>query len=128
MSDTVVFIPAWNEEASIGEVIADVREQIPAVTHADGSGRVQTVTADVNPLYYRLLKALVPRVGVPVMLNTSFNVRGEPIVCSPEDAYRCFLATEMDALVLEDCVLLKDEQPASARAAVKGYERGFELD
>jgi carbamoyltransferase len=104
------------------------RSVIPAVTHVDGSARVQTVDEERNPRYMRLLEAFERKTGCPVLINTSFNVRGEPIVCTPEDAYRCFLATEMDALVLEDFVLLKEEQPASARAAVKGYERSFELD
>ncbi len=101
---------------------------IPAVTHVDGSARVQTVDEERNPRYTRLIEAFERKTGCPVLINTSFNVRGEPIVCTPEDAYRCFLATEMDALVLEDFVLLKEEQPASARAAVVGYERSFELD
>jgi carbamoyltransferase len=101
---------------------------IPAVTHVDGSARVQTVDEERNPRYTRLIEAFEKKTGCPVLINTSFNVRGEPIVCSPEDAYRCFLATEMDALVLEDFVLLKEDQPASARAAVAGYERSFDLD
>ena len=105
-----------------------VRSTIPAVTHVDYSARVQTVHRRTNPLYYRLIDAFKARTGCPVLVNTSFNVRGEPIVCTPEDAYRCFLATEMDALVLEEFVLLKEEQPASARAAVAGYERSFDLD
>ncbi|HVR29951.1 MAG TPA: carbamoyltransferase [Thermoanaerobaculia bacterium] len=104
------------------------RSVIPAVTHVDGSARVQTVDAGRNPRYTRLLEAFERKTGCPVLINTSFNVRGEPIVCTPEDAYRCFLATGMDALVLEDFLLVKEEQPASARAAVAGYERGFELD
>jgi len=78
---------------------------IPAVTHEDGTGRVQTVRKEDNPVYYNLLKALTPRIGVPVVLNTSFNVRGEPIVCTPEDAYNCFLRTGIDVLVLEDYVI-----------------------
>ena len=104
------------------------RSVIPAVTHVDASARVQTVDSERNPRYTRLLEAFERRTGCPVLINTSFNVRGEPIVCTPEDAYRCFLATGMDALVLEDFILLKEEQPESARAAVAGYERGFELD
>ena len=76
------------------------RHVIPAVTHEDGTGRVQTVTEASNPLYYRLLMALRRRTGVPVALNTSFNVRGEPIVGTPEDAFRCFMGTEMDLLAV----------------------------
>ena len=87
-----------------------VRSKVPAITHVDHSARVQTVDQHRNPEYFRLLKAFEKRTGSPVLINTSFNVRGEPIVCSPEDAYRCFLATDMDVLVIDDFVLLKSEQ------------------
>ena len=86
------------------------RSDIPAVTHVDYSARVQTVHAETNPRYHALLRAFERRTGCPVLVNTSFNVRGEPIVCSPEDAYRCFMRTEMDLLVLENCVLEKGRQ------------------
>jgi carbamoyltransferase len=86
------------------------RSDIPAVTHVDYSARVQTVHAETNPRYHALLRAFERRTGCPVLVNTSFNVRGEPIVCSPEDAYRCFMRTEMDLLVLENCVLEKSRQ------------------
>jgi carbamoyltransferase len=86
------------------------RSDIPAVTHVDYSARVQTVHAETNPRYHALLRAFERRTGCPVLVNTSFNVRGEPIVCSPEDAYRCFMRTEMDLLVLENCVLAKSRQ------------------
>ena len=86
------------------------RSEIPAVTHIDYSARVQTVHKETNPRYYRLLKAFAGKTGCPVLVNTSFNVRGEPIVCTPEDAYRCFMRTEMDLLVLENCVLRKEDQ------------------
>jgi carbamoyltransferase len=86
------------------------RSDIPAVTHVDYSARVQTVHAETNPRYHALLRAFERRTGCPVLVNTSFNVRGEPIVCSPEDAYRCFMRTEMDVLVLENCVLEKERQ------------------
>jgi carbamoyltransferase len=88
------------------------RSRIPAVTHVDYSARVQTVDAERHGRYHALLRRFEERTGCPVVINTSFNVRGEPIVCSPEDAYRCFLATDMDALVLERAVLLKKEQSA----------------
>ena len=78
------------------------RSTIPAVTHVDYSARIQTVDEGRNPRLRRLLRTFFRRTGCPVLVNTSFNVRGEPIVCTPEDAYRCFLGTEMDALVLED--------------------------
>jgi carbamoyltransferase len=85
-----------------------VRSEIPAVTHVDFSARLQTVDEERNPRFYRLLEAFDRLTGCPVLVNTSFNVRGEPIVCTPEDAYRCFLATDMDALVLEDVLISKD--------------------
>jgi carbamoyltransferase len=87
------------------------RSDIPAVTHIDYSARIQTVTEDVHPLYHRLIRAFEARTGCPVVVNTSFNVRGEPIVCTPADAYRCFMRTEMDALVVAPFLLLKGEQP-----------------
>lgn len=86
------------------------RSEIPAITHIDYSARVQTVHKETNPRYYRLLKAFEGKTGCAVLVNTSFNVRGEPIVCTPEDAYRCFMRTEMDLLVLENCVLRKEDQ------------------
>ena len=86
--------------------------KVPAITHVDGSARLQTVTASSNPRLYGLLRAFEVRTGCPILLNTSFNVRDEPIVCSPEDAYDCFMRTDIDALVLGDFVILKTEQPA----------------
>src|SRR5262249_27497044 len=85
---------------------------IPAVTHVDYSARVQTVEANVNPTYHALLKRFSEITGCSVLVNTSFNVRGEPIVCTPRDAYLCFMRTEMDYLVLESFVLDKRRQPA----------------
>ena len=102
------------------------RSEIPAVTHVDYSARIQTVRRDANPLYYDILRAFHALTGCPVIVNTSFNVRGEPIVCTPQDAYRCFMRTEMDALVLEQFVLLKSEQPAFADAG--DWRREFTLD
>jgi carbamoyltransferase len=86
------------------------RSNIPAVTHLDFSARVQTVHEDTNPRYYRLLKRFEALTGCAVLVNTSFNVRGEPIVCTPEDAYRCFMRTEMDLLVLGNHLVYKKEQ------------------
>ena len=85
--------------------------KIPAVTHVDGSARVQTVRRDQHAEFYDLIQAFDRRTGCPVVINTSFNVRGEPIVCSPEDAYLCFMRTNMDVLVLGNCVLEKKDQP-----------------
>ena len=86
------------------------RSEIPAVTHVDFSARVQTVSRETNPLYWEIIEAFRKRTGCPVIVNTSFNIRGEPIVCTPQDSYRCFMRTEMDYLVLETFVLSKDQQ------------------
>jgi carbamoyltransferase len=101
------------------------RSNIPAITHVDYSARIQTVDGKYNQRY-RLMKKFYENTGCPVIVNTSFNVRGEPIVCTPEDAYRCFMRTEMDALVLEDYVLLKNDQPEWKEK--KDWKEEFELD
>lgn len=106
-----------------------LRSTIPAVTHVDYSARLQTVDAERHGRFYRLLKTFERLTGCPVLVNTSFNVRGEPIVCRPEEAYRCFMATEMDALVLEHHVLLKQQLTEGERDAARaGYLRQFALD
>jgi carbamoyltransferase len=102
------------------------RSDIPAVTHVDYSARIQTVRRDTAPLYWDIIEAFRQRTGCPVIVNTSFNVRGEPIVCTPEDAYRCFMRTEMDALVLEDCVLDKAAQPSFEDSV--DWRKEFALD
>lgn len=96
---------------SIKERINQVRSDIPAITHVDYSARIQTVNKAVNGRYYDIIKAFDELTGCPVIINTSFNVRGEPIVCTPEDAYRCFMRTEMDYLVVGSFLLKKEEQP-----------------
>jgi carbamoyltransferase len=103
------------------------RSQLPAVTHVDYSARIQTVHGDTNPRFYALLEAFRQRTGCPVLVNTSFNVRGEPIVCTPEDAYRCFMRTEMDYLVLENLLLAKSEQPSRGQQD-QSWQKEFELD
>ena len=103
------------------------RSDIPAVTHVDYSARVQTVRRDANPLFYDIIAAFEERTGCPVIINTSFNVRGEPIVCTPEDAYRCFMRTAMDALVLESFILVKDAQP-KAETDEASWREEFVLD
>lgn len=102
------------------------RSSIPAVTHVDYSARVQTVHPDTNPRYANLIRAFQQRTGCPSVVNTSFNVRGEPIVCTPDDAYRCFMRTEMDVLVLENQLLLKEEQPPGE--GDQRWMQEFELD
>jgi carbamoyltransferase len=102
------------------------RSELPAITHVDYSARVQTVSADTNPRYHALLKAFDARTGCAVLVNTSFNVRGEPIVCTPEDAYRCFMRTEMDYLVIENFILDKRDQPHWEKD--DSWKDEFELD
>jgi carbamoyltransferase len=102
------------------------RSEIPAVTHVDYSARVQTVRRETNPLYWEIIEAFRKRTGCPVIVNTSFNVRGEPIVCSPQDSYRCFMRTEMDVLVLENCILYKEDQPEFEEQ--KDWREEFVLD
>jgi carbamoyltransferase len=102
------------------------RSELPAITHVDYSARVQTVHEDTNPRYHKLIKAFEARTGCGVLVNTSFNVRGEPIVCTPEDAYRCFMRTEMDYLVLENCLLAKTAQPEWEKD--DSWQDEFELD
>ena len=101
------------------------RSEIPAVTHVDYSARIQTVHAETNPRYHALLSAFKGRTGCPVIVNTSFNVRGEPIVCTPEDAFHCFMGTEMDCLAIGDCFLEKEEQDATLKS---DYKDKYELD
>jgi carbamoyltransferase len=102
-----------------------VRSEIPAVTHVDYSARVQTVHANTNPLFHRLLNRFKDRTACPVLVNTSFNVRGEPIVCTPEDAFRCFMGNDLDLLAIGNCVLQKAEQDHSLK---RDYSSVFELD
>ncbi|MGH9902607.1 MAG: carbamoyltransferase C-terminal domain-containing protein, partial [Pyrinomonadaceae bacterium] len=104
------------------------RSMIPAVTHVDYSARVQTVTREENGLYYELIREFERLTGCAVLVNTSFNVRSEPIVCTPEQAYVCFMRTEMDCLVLEDCVLMKGEQGAGTFADDAAWQEELQLD
>jgi carbamoyltransferase len=101
------------------------RSDIPAVTHVDYSARVQTVHQDTNPRYHALINAFERLTGCPVIVNTSFNVRGEPIVCTPEDAFRCFMGTEIEALAVGNCFLRKEDQNPDLKG---NYETAFELD
>lgn len=124
---------ALDRESPYMLLVADVnlgkREEIPAVTHVDGSARIQTIRRDQNSLYYDIIKAFSDRTGCPVIINTSFNVRGEPIVCTPEDAMRCFLATDMDYLVLESCIISKkDNQHLVLHVSREEHLKQFSLD
>ena len=101
------------------------RSQIPAVTHIDYSARIQTVHRDTNPRFHALLGEFKQRTGCPVLVNTSFNVRGEPIVCTPEDAFRCFMGSDIETLVVGNCVLQKEQQNPALKL---DYQHAFELD
>ena len=101
------------------------RSEIPSITHVDYSARIQTVHKDTNPRYHSLISAFKELTGCPLVVNTSFNVRGEPIVCTPEDAFRCFMGTELDVLVIDNLVLMKEHQDASL---AEKYELKYELD
>jgi carbamoyltransferase len=101
------------------------RSSIPAVTHVDYSARIQTVHRETNPRYHALLSAFKARTGCPVLVNTSFNVRGEPIVCTPEDAFRCFMGTEIEVLVIGNCYLRKEDQDPQLAL---DYKSAFALD
>jgi carbamoyltransferase len=114
------------EEALFGiEKLNVSRSDIPAVTHVDYSARVQTVHSETNPRFHALLSAFKARTGCPVLINTSFNVRGEPIVCTPEDAFRCFMGSDIEVLVVGNCFLRKEDQDPSLKQDYKG---AFELD
>jgi carbamoyltransferase len=102
-----------------------IRSEIPAVTHVDYSARIQTVHEDTNPKYYQLIKAFEAKTGCPILVNTSFNVRGEPIVCTPEDAFNCFMGTNLDFLAVGNCILYKSKQNSELAL---NYEENFELD
>ncbi|HET7816961.1 MAG TPA: carbamoyltransferase [Sphingomicrobium sp.] len=107
------------------EKLSAVRSQVPAVTHVDNSARIQTVHLETNPLYHRLVSRFAELTGCPMLVNTSFNVRGEPIVCTPADAFRCFMATDLDMLVVGNCVLHKTQQDPDLRDR---YHTRYELD
>ena len=101
------------------------KSEIPAVTHVDYSARIQTVSKDTNPLYYKLISKFKEKTNCPVLVNTSFNIRGEPIVHTPEDAFRCFMGTELDILVVGNCYLIKTNQDLNLKS---DYTKNFELD
>jgi carbamoyltransferase len=119
-------LPDGSEQLFGIEKLKLCRSELPAVTHVDYSARVQTVHEETNPRYHRLLRAFEQLTGCGVVVNTSFNVRGEPVVCSPTDAYRCFMRTEMDYLVIENFFLDKQDQPAWENDA--SWQDEFELD
>jgi carbamoyltransferase len=108
--------------------VAVPRSKVPAITHVDYSARIQTVDPERHERFYRLMRRFYEATGCPVLVNTSFNIRGEPIVCTPEDAYRCFMATDVDCLVLENYLLMKHAQPAGLQQESETYRAQFALD
>ena len=116
-----------NEENSAGlEKLNTLRSDVQAITHVDFSARIQTVNKNSNEKIFKLLNKVNELKNIPMLINTSFNVRGEPIVCTPLDAYRCFMGTDMDILVIQNLILIKDEQTNSTIA--KSYVNDFSLD
>lgn len=110
------------------DLLKIARSTVPGVTHVDYSARIQTVDPERHGRYYRLIKCIEEKSGCPMVINTSFNIRGEPIVCTPKDAYHCFMATDMDILVLENCLLFKHEQPNATQHDRDPYLAQFNLD
>ncbi len=120
---------AFSENGARGlDKLKQLRSVVPAITHVDYSARVQTVDAERHPRFHRILRKFEEKTGCPVLINTSFNVRGEPIVCTPEDALRCFRATNIDALVIGRFLLRKEEQPRTASGEAERYLAQFQLD
>jgi carbamoyltransferase len=124
--DKQVPLPPGYDDLPLYDRLYFLRSDLPAITHIDYSARVQSVSRHTNPRYWELIQAFKARTGYGVIVNTSFNVRGEPVVCTPNDAYRCFMRTEMDYLVIGDFVFSKAEQPPLADTA--DWRTEFKLD
>ncbi|OGV35027.1 MAG: hypothetical protein A2020_10870 [Lentisphaerae bacterium GWF2_45_14] len=116
------------EEPDICKRVNISRSTLPAITHIDYSARVQTIDSERHGVFYDLIQSFKQKTGSSVIINTSFNIRGEPIVCSPQDAFRCFMNTEMDVLVLGNCILMKEKQSAAAQESIQKYKKSFKLD
>src|ERR1700736_2359461 len=125
-SDKQIPLPAGYHDKPLYERLYFLRSDLPAITHIDYSARVQSVSKDTNPRYWELIQEFKKLPGYGLIVNTSFKVRGEPIVCTPDDAYRCFMRTEMDFLVVGNYVLDKKEQPALSETG--DWRTGFKLD
>jgi carbamoyltransferase len=123
-----IVLRSEQEKLSGFELLKVKLSEVPGITHVDYSARVQTVDPNRHGRYYRLLRKFKEKTGCPLVINTSFNIRGEPIVCTPENALACFRSTNMDVLVLENFVLYRDEQPKIERHEVDNYLAQFDLD
>jgi len=119
-------LPPNYDQLTMYDRLYHLRSDVPAITHIDYSARIQSINKSTNERFWELLKAFKKKTGYGMLVNTSFNVRGEPIVCTPEDAYRCFMRTEMDYLVLGDYLFKKNEQPACNEE--KNWREEFQLD
>ena len=108
--------------------LKQIRSTVPAITHVDNSARVQTVDPERHGRYHRVITRFTEKTGCPVIINTCFNIRGEPIVCTPADAYRCFMGTNMDALVIDNFLLFKKDQSETKAHEVDAYVASFQLD
>ena len=124
MQRTGPLLRRWNKRFGIDKLNV-TRSEIPAVTHVDYSARIQTVHKTTNPLYHALITRFEAMTGCPILVNTSFNVRGEPVVCTPEDAFACFMGTELDFLAVGNCILYKDKQNPALK---RDYKDAFDLD
>ena len=125
LKDKISFESILNDVLEVLDKLNIKRSDIPAVTHVDYSARIQTVHSETNPKYYSLIKKFKEKTNCSVLINTSFNVRGEPIVNTPSDAFNCFMGTEMDKLVIGNCFLDKKKQKKNLK---KDYKNQFELD
>ncbi|MFQ5411214.1 MAG: carbamoyltransferase C-terminal domain-containing protein, partial [Phycisphaerae bacterium] len=121
-------LPLNGDPKSGLDKLKQIRSVVPAITHVDYSARVQTVDPVRHPRMHRIMTRFRARTGCPIIINTSFNVRGEPIVCAPEHAYRCFMGTNMDVLVIDNFILYKSEQPDAKQHEIDEYLAQFELD
>jgi carbamoyltransferase len=108
--------------------LKQIRSVVPAITHVDYSARVQTVDPVRHPRMHRIMSRFRDRTGCPVIINTSFNIRGEPIICTPKDAYRCFMGCNMDVLVCDNFLMYKEEQPQAKKHEIDAYLSQFALD
>jgi carbamoyltransferase len=124
--DKKISLPEGYQEKGLYERLYFPRSDLPAITHIDYSARIQSVSRRTNPRYWHLIQEFKKLTGYSVIVNTSFNVRGEPVVCTPEDAYRCFMRTEMDYLVLGNYILDKKDQPTLVESG--DWRAQFKLD
>ncbi len=125
LSDRLIPVPEEARRLVGIDKLEVPRSKIPAVTHVDNSACIQTVSAETNPRFHALLEAFERRTGCPILINASFNVRGEPLVCTPEDAYQCFMGTDIETLAIGNALLRSEDQPERLK---RQYHAAFALD